>query len=321
MTTVSDFTLNGEPVSEINSKLKAAPETPEPIVIPFNKGKVFTGCQPTGDGFIVDEKRVQLLIEKGEDAAIKRYLTADDITDAIGSEPRRWIIDFGTLPLEKANKFPGAMQIVRWKVKPERENQERHFARLWWQFAWPRPEMRKEIAKLERFIACPLHAKRLLFSWADKSWCPSNAVAAFAFDDDYSMGILSSSVFRAWAWNESSTIKADIRLTPSTAFETFPWPPNPTEAEKATLADAANELYRVRDEIVRRDSIGLTDLYNMVDDGGYVEIAKVHRKLDGLVALCYGWSKSISQNDSEILKKLSELNQQVGKNKVEYEPY
>lgn len=317
---VSDFNLNGEPVSFINSKLKAAPETPEPVVIPFNRGKVFTGCQPTGDGFIVDEKRVKLLKEKGESAAVKRYLTADDITDAIGSEPRRWIIDFGTLPLEKAKKFPGAMQIVRWKVKPEREGKERHFARLWWQFAWPRPEMREEVAKLDRFIACPLHAKRLLFSWADKDWCPSNAVAVFAFDDDYSMGILSSSVFEAWAWNESSTLETRIRLTPSTAFETFPWPSNATQLQKNAVSEAANALYKRRAEIVHADNCGLTDLYNTVDDGGYVDIKKLHKKLDEAVVACYGWAKAVANNESDLVKRLADLNQLIAAKKVEYKP-
>lgn len=319
--TVTDFVLDGEPVENINSKLKAFPETPEPIVIPFNRGKAFTGCQPTGEGFIVDEKRVKMLKAQGEGAAVRRYLTADDITDAVGSVPRRWIIDFGTLPLEQANKFPGAMQIVRWKVKPEREDKERHFARLWWQFAWPRPEMRQAIAQLRRFIACPLHGKRLLFSWADKDWCPSNAVGVFAFDDDYSMGVLTSSIFGAWAWNESSTLETRIRLTPSTAFETFPWPPTATDAQKRVVADATNALYRRRGEIAESDRCGLTDLYNIVDDGGYIEISRLHKKLDEAVAGCYGWPKPVAHDDPEILKRLSDLNLRIAANKVEYRPY
>jgi len=320
-TPITDYILDGEPVSEINSKLKDAPETPEPIVIPFNRGRAFTGCQPTGDGFIVDEKRAGMLKAKGEAAVVKRYLTADDITDDVGSEPRRWIIDFGTLPLEKANKFPGAMQIVRWKVKPEREGKERHFARLWWQFAWPRPEMREAISALSRYIACPLHGKRLLFSWADKEWCPSNAVGVFAFDDDYAMGVLSSSIFGAWAWNESSTLETRIRLTPSTAFETFPWPPKPSKSAKDEVISVTRKLYERRDWLVHRDNCGLTDLYNTVDDGGYVGIARLHKKLDQAVAACYGWPKSAAQDDREVLKRLAELNLLIASKKCEYEPY
>ena len=45
-----------------------------------------------------------------------------------------------------------------------------------------------------------------------------------AADDDYSMGILLSRAHDAWAWARSSTLKGDLRYTPSTVFMTSPSP-------------------------------------------------------------------------------------------------
>jgi len=49
-------------------------------------------------------------------------------------------------------------------------------------------------------------------------------VNVFAFEDDFSMGILLSTIHHEWARAQSSTLRIDIRYTPTTAFETFPWP-------------------------------------------------------------------------------------------------
>jgi len=135
-TPVTTFTLDGLTVSGITPQLKAGITSPDPKVLPQNKGRAFIGCQPTGPGFIVSDDTAATLITTGEQDVVRRYLTTDDITDSVGAEPRRWIIDFGTQSLEAAMKNPKALAVVRKEVKPEREtNSQRHFARLWWQFA------------------------------------------------------------------------------------------------------------------------------------------------------------------------------------------
>jgi len=119
---------------------------------------------------------------------------------------------FGTQSLEAAMKNPKALAVVRKEVKPEREtNTQRHFARLWWQFAWPRPVMRKAVSGLSRYISSTLHGKRLLFVWADPSWCPSNSTGVIALDDDYAMGVLCSRAHGAWAWSRSSSLATRLR--------------------------------------------------------------------------------------------------------------
>lgn len=255
-----------------------------------------------------------------EGAVVRRYLSTDDITEVVGAGPSRWIIDFGTMPLEEARKYPEAMKIVRAKVRPERNGKGRHFERLWWQFAWPRPNMREAIVGLDRFLVSTLTGKRLLVSWADQEWCPSNSVGVFAFDDDYAMGIMASNTFDAWAWEESSTFETRLRLTPSTAFETFPWP-SPTAAARAAVAQAARNLIENRAQTARSHGLGLTELYNLVDDGAFTELVARHRALDEAVVAAYGWPKGVVEDRIDRLARLAELNQQITQGDVAYAPF
>nr|WP_156660734.1 DNA methyltransferase [Mycobacterium sp. 852002-10029_SCH5224772] len=316
---VTSFTLDGVPVDAINSRLEPEQATAEPFKLKANGGKAFIGCQPTGEGFLLDQKTAQSFITAGEGDVVRRYLTSDDLIEVVGSEPSRWIIDFGTMPLESAAKYPKSLKVVRDKVRPEREGKGRHFERLWWQFAWPRPPMREALKDLDRYIVSTLTGKRLFVSWAQKDWCPSNLVGVFAFDDDYAMGILSSYLFEAWARGESSTFETRIRFTPSTAYETFPWPA-PTATEKAAVEEASRALLARRREIALSEQLGLTDLYNLIDDGAYQDLAKLHRALDEAVVATYHWPLSIAQNREDLRSRIWQLNQRIGEGKGIYAP-
>jgi len=253
---------------------------------------------------------------------VRRYLNSDDITEAPDAAPRRWIIDFGTRPLEQAMHYPQSLAIIRRDVKPDRDrNQQRHFARLWWQFAWPRPEMRRAIAGMTRYVCSTLTGKRLLFVWADSSWCPSNATGVLALDDDYAMGVLTSRAHGAWAWAQSSTLKQDLRYTPSTAFETFPWPSNPSPQQRAAVAGACRDLLALRNQLTARDELGLTRLYNAVDEGAYVALSNAHRRLDEAVVTLYGWPKAAAQDATDLVRRLGELNTAVATGAIAYQPF
>src|SRR5205823_3280888 len=67
-------------------------------------------------------------------------------------------------------------------------------------------------------------------------------------DGDYFIGVLLSSIHTRWAWAQSSTIRADIRYTPTSAFETFPWPDS-TEEQRAQISDLARRAIARRKEI------------------------------------------------------------------------
>lgn len=157
--------------------------------------------------------------------------------------------------------------------------------------------------------------------WQELSTLASDATNVFAFDDDYSMGILLSRTHDAWAWQRASTLKGDLRYTPSTVFLTFPWPDPVTRAQREAVAELSRAVVERRQEICKAENFGLTKLYNLVDDGAYTDLKKLHRQLDEAVAACYGWPRSIAQDGREIVGRLTQLNKDISEGKRGYSPF
>jgi hypothetical protein len=147
--------------------------------------------------------------------------------------------------------------------------------------------------------------------------CPSGQIVAFAFDDDRSFGVLTSRIHNEWAWHQSSTLRVDQRYTPTSAFETFPWP----TGELTAIGSVARRLYERRSEICLERQIGLTKLYNEVDDGAYRDLRELHEELDEAVAVAYGWPSSAARDPQESNRLLLELNRAIAAGEIEYHPF
>lgn len=305
-----------EPISASLRPLSLAVDTADELLA--NRGFAYYGPIPGGRGFILEEEEaVGLLSHHGVPwrEVIRPYLTGDDILSRPGHDPSRWIIDFGFMSLEEAMQFQEALQIVRERVKPQRDRTRREsYRRNWWRFSEPIRDMRTRLAGLDRYIAAPAQGKRILFVWADAWTCPSNLTTVFALDDDFSMGVLSSSAHRAWLLAQSSTLEDRTRYTTSSVFTTFPWP---ARTEGNTSVDAAiSSLVRRRDELCIEHSIGLTQLYNLVDDGAFADVAELHSDLDDAVSEAYGWPRGLSDDDWNA--RLLDLNHRISAGDAEY---
>lgn len=149
----------------------------------------------------------------------------------------------------------------------------------------------------------------------------NNSTVVFAFEDDYAMGILTSHTHSAWAWAQGSTLKGDLRYTPSSVFGTFPWPYPVSNRQRRRVANASKELLTRRTQICTAEDIGLTKLYNSVEEGAWTEILDLHKELDHAVADCYGWSRSISQNAAETVRQLIALNVEIARGARDYDPF
>lgn len=310
----SELTLDGKRVDGITPSLTPAfGDEWVPVPLAENKGKCFQGPIPVGDGFVVGAKEAQALLARPEadySSVVRRYVIGDDLAKRPDQSPSRWIIDFATRSLEQATAFPAALDLVRVRVKPERDkNRDKGFREFWWRFGRPRGEMRRAMAELDRYIAGTATGKRLLLGWQSSEVCPSNLVNVFAFDDDYSMGILLSRAHDAWAWAQSSTLETRLRYTPTSVFETFPWP-RPTEAQRTAVASASKALYDRRSELCMEHDMGLTKLYNLMDEGGFQDLKALHKQLDEAVAEAYGWPKSVAQDNAELVARLRALNRE-----------
>ena len=114
--------------------------------------------------------------------------------------------------------------------------------------------MRQAIEPLERVLITPRVSKHRVFVWL-KSVLPTDALIAFARSDDYFFGVLHSKIHEVWSLRQSTQLReksSGNRYTPTTAFETFPFPWPPGQEPTAdplylAIADAARELDEKRE--------------------------------------------------------------------------
>jgi type II restriction/modification system DNA methylase subunit YeeA len=198
---------------------------------------------------------------------------------------------------------------------------------------------------LHRFIATPIVAKHRVFVWLPTTIWPSNLVDAIARDDDTTFGILHSIFHERWSLRLGTWLGVgnDPRYTPSTTFETFPFPegltPNIPAADYAddpravAIAAPARRLNELReawlnppDLVVRTPEVvpGYPDRLLPKDEDAERELKKrtltklynarpawldmAHRDLDAAVAAAYGWPADLG--DDDLLERLFALNQE-----------
>ena len=272
--------------------------------------------------------------------------------DVVQRSSDQWIIDFGISMTEaKAALYEAPFAHVAEHVKPVRAtNRVKALRENWWRHWRPRPAMWRALGEKTRFIATPTVAKHRLFVWLDAGVCPDHQLIVIARDDDTAFGILHSRFHEAWSLRLGTWLGKgnDPRYTPTTTFETFPFPdglsPDIPAAEYAedpravAIADAARRLADLRDRWLNPPdwvewldepapgypkrpvprnaeaakalkSRTLTALYNARPQW----LTDVHAALDAAVATAYGWDAEISEG--EALAGLLELNLAEAKKK------
>ena len=168
---------------------------------------------------------------------------------------------------------------------------------------------------LRRFIATPAVAKHRLFVWLSSSNIPDHQLYAIAREDDYFFGVLHSCPHELWALRMGTALEDRPRYTPTTTFETypFPWPPG-TEPQGDPLveaiAEAARDLVEKRDRWLNPEGASEAELKKRTLTNLYNErptwLALAHEKLDRAVLDAYGWPHDLS--DEELLERLLALN-------------
>ena len=184
----------------------------------------------------------------------------------------------------------------------------------WWQHE-RRSNNIDRLEQLERYIVAPRVSKHRLFVWMDNSVITTDATVVFLREDDYFFGVLSSGFHRLWSLAMGTQLEGRPRYTPTSCFETFPFP-EPTDNQRAAIGKAAAALNELRGkwlnpaveegqpglsaaELKRRT---LTNLYNQRPTW----LVNAHQALDSVVAAAYGWPADLS--DQEILGRLLALN-------------
>jgi type II restriction/modification system DNA methylase subunit YeeA len=341
--------LDGQPVQQINPDLSLSKtNVVEARKLRENLSVGFIGVQKTGPFDLGSPQAREWLLEpqntngRYNADVLRPYLNGSDITRRSRDV---WIIDFGASLSEKqAAAFQSPFQYAKSVVKPIREkNKEQSAREFWWRHWRPRPELTSAATKLRRIIVTPRVSKHRLFVWVHPRVLPDSATVAVVRDDETTFGILHS-VFHEWWTLRLCTwlgVGNDPRYTPTTTFETFPFPagltPNiPAKDYEAdpraqAISKASNRFNELRnawlnppdlvkiepevvsgfpDRILPKDAQAavmlktrtLTNLYNQRPQW----LADAHRDLDAAVAAAYGWPADISEEDA--LANLLKLN-------------
>ena len=259
----------------------------------------------------------------------------------------KWIVDFGwNMVQEEAALYEAPFQHAKEHVYPMRQrNRRESYREHWWRHVEPRQGMWRALDGLSRYIATPRVAKHRLFAWLDARICPDSALIAIARDDDVTFGILHSRFHEAWSLRLGTSLEDRPRYTPTTTFETFPFPeglsPDVPASDYAddpratAIAEAARRLVSLRDRWLNPPELvewvdepvsgypkrpvphdeeaekalkkrTLTNLYNARPQW----LDDAHAALDTAVAVAYGWPVDIS--DDAALRALLAFNLENG---------
>ena len=156
-------------------------------------------------------------------------------SDLVQVHSDTWIVDFGvSTPEAEAALFEAPFAYCLEVVKPEkarvRNEAER---RRWWLHARAAPDMRNAITQVSRYPATSIVAKHRLWVWRAASVLPSHAVCVVARADDTTFGLLHSRFHELWSLRMGTSLEDRPRYTPTTCFETFPFPEGLTPADTA----------------------------------------------------------------------------------------
>ena len=341
--------LNGEPASHINADLsEGRVSLTRARQIPENSNTSFIGHAKRGPFDIPgDLAREWLRLPSNPNGrtnadVLRPWMNGMDLTRRPAG---KWIIDFGTsLDEVEAALYEKPFTHAAEHVRPARQaSREQKLRRFWWLHERMALSMWRALDGKSRYIATPTVAKHRVFAWIDACVCPDHQLTVIARDDDTTFGILHSRFHALWSLRLGTSLEDRPRYTPTTTFETFPFPPGLTpdipaadyadDPHAVAIAEAARRLVELRDrwlnppewvEWVNEPVPGypkrpvprnrivagdlkrrtLTNLYNARPQW----LTDAHAALDAAVAAAYGWSADIS--DDDVLRELLTMNMQ-----------
>jgi SAM-dependent methyltransferase len=242
--------LDGANVATINANLTATADIGSARRLDQNAGLGFMGTTKQGPFDIPQSRAIEWLQSpnphgRPNSDVVFPWLNGMAVTKRV--DPM-WIVDFFQLGLDDAAKYEAPFAHVDANVRKARDAKPRDWYRAeWWQLYAQRPEMRTALRGRgrDRFIATARVSKHRLFAWLNLPTNPDCQLIVFARSDDYFFGVLHSRLHEVWALRLGTRLETRPRYTPTTCFETFPFP-EPTDDQREAIAEAARELDRLR---------------------------------------------------------------------------
>jgi type II restriction/modification system DNA methylase subunit YeeA len=240
--------LNGTEVEKIHADLTAEAGIDLSRVTPLTENALAWayGSQEKGN-FAVSTEAVLAILPipnpngKPNSDVIRRSVNARQIAQRREST---WVVDFGLDMTENdASLYEKPFAIVQEQVAPARlAGNDKGQAKRWWLHARPSPKYRAALKSLPRLIVSPCVSKHRLFVFLAPNELADHGLAVIARADDLTFGILHSRFHELWSLRLCTYLGVgnDPRYTPSTTFETFPFPEGMTPRDTATKTGQAS---------------------------------------------------------------------------------
>jgi hypothetical protein len=196
-------------------------------------------------------------------------------------------------PGEVAEDWPELLQVVKRYVKPTRDGQKRQALReRWWQYGEKRPGLYSAIANLSSVLVVTRVSPHLGVAHLTNGMIYSEQLNVAAFSNFAPFGCLQSRPHEIWARNFASSMKDDLRYSPSDCFESFPFPLRFQTSPKLEAAGQSYHDHRAALMVARNE--GMTKTYNRFHDRSessedIARLRELHTAMDRAVLEAYGW--------------------------------
>jgi N-6 DNA Methylase len=299
--------LDDQPVNRVSAYLVRGDLDNSPSHLVASAGRAFNGTKIYGQGFCFDDNDADatpivrmLEIVKNNPSVrslIKPYIGGEEINNSPSQSAHRYVIDFGDMTLNEAEKFTELIEIVRQKVLPERLKTKdtadgRILKETWWRFFRPKRELYRAISGSDRTIVIAETAPHMGFVLVNARVIFSQTLKIIAFSTFAPFAVLQSRIHELWTRFFSSTLEDRLRYTPSDCFRTFPFPAG-FETD-ATLEAAGEAYHNFRAQLMVDRQEGLTKTYNRFHARGQnapdiVHLRQLHADMDRAVLRAFGW--------------------------------
>jgi hypothetical protein len=282
-----------------------------PTRLSANTKKSFNGTKVYGMGFTFDDtdktgvasplSEMSRLIEKASrnQEVIFPYIGGEEVNTSPTHAHHRFVINFGERTEEECRqKWPDLMTIVQTNVKPERDQLDdnpdgRRRKQYWWQFGRSTPALNLAIAQHKRVCVICRHQPQWAVTLMASSCVFAESLIVFPLSSYAAFCCLQSRTHETWARFFGSSIKDDLRYTPSDCFETFPFPKD--WQNHPVLEVAGKPYYEFRSALMIKNNQGLTKIYNRFHDpdecdSKVLKLREMHSVMDRAVLDAYGWS-------------------------------
>ena len=301
--------IDGRAVEHITAFLFHRGGHNDPVRLSANASKSFQGSIVLGMGFTFDdtdkkgvssplvEMRRLVAQDPRNRQVIFPYLGGQEVNTSPTHAHHRYVIDFAErTESECRRQWPQLMEIVEHRVKPERDKKNaRKYPRMvneWWKHWNARPELRSAIADLHRVLVVSRVGHRAGFAFVSAPVVYADSLVVFPVTTYAAFCVLQSRVHEIWIRFFGSSMKDDLRYTPSDCFETFPLPGQWTH--NPSLEAAGREYYQYRATLMMERNEGLTSTYNRfhtpdVTSPAIEKLRTLHSRMDQAVLDVFGW--------------------------------